>query len=132
VKPLIAFAFTVSLLAQTKAFVTSGTSWSAATNGAPITVECIGGGGGGSGGGTATYLAAGGGGEYGKVTVAYTSGASIPITIGQGGTGTTGDGTNGAATTWNTNVLVCNGGKGGTSAGGSGAGGTGGDWDTAL
>ena len=58
-KPLIAFAFTVSLLAQTKAFVTSGTSWSAATNGAPITVECIGGGGGGSGGGTATYLAAG-------------------------------------------------------------------------
>ena len=103
------------------AYVTGGATWSATTNGANITIETIGGGGGGGNQQSA------GGGEYCKSVVPYTSGASIPIAIGSGGGGSSGTGNNGGATTWNTSVVVANGGQGG---GRGSAGGTGGDGGT--
>jgi len=106
-------------------FMTSGTTWSANTNGADIVVECIGGGGAGFGNTSATG-GGGGGGEYAKKTVPYTSGATVTgIQIGAGGATA---GANGTETHWNTSVVVAKFGRGANSSVG-GAGGTGGTGD---
>jgi len=105
--------------ATTTEFITSGTTWSASTDGSNITVECIGAGGaggsqvaGGSGGG-------GGGGEYASSSVAYTSGSTVSgIQVGVN-----------QDTLWNTNVIIAKKGTTGQThaeGGAGGAGGTGG------
>lgn len=78
------------------------------------TIEGIGGGGSGKGknGGT--------GGAYSKlVNFVATPGASIPVVIGQGGLGTTGNGNPGTDTTFNVNALIAKGGNPGLTAGGA-------------
>ena len=100
-----------------KIYLTSGTSWSVATDGSPITVECIGGG----GGGTAGQYSSGGGAGYAKATVPYVSGASVNYVIGAGGAGVAGGDTN-----WNSGVIIGRGGLATGSNGGAGGGGYGG------
>ncbi len=88
-----------------------------------LTVECWGGGG--AGGGSTSDNnggGGGGGGAYAKSTISVTAGDVIPFTIGIGGTASTGAGTIGLNTTFNTNVILAVGGNGG----GSNSGGTGG------
>jgi hypothetical protein len=100
------------------------------------TIECWGGGGGGGGSaGASTKVYSGGGGGaggYSRITVsAATIGASKAVTIGDAGTGATGNnsGNNGTATSVGT-ICIANGGSGGGGSSGSlavpGAGGTGG------
>ena len=116
-------------LATSTAYITSGTTWSATTDGSNITVECVGGGGGGGGGGTNYGSSGGGGGEYSSSSVAYTSGSTVSgIQIGQGG----GSNISGTETHWNTNVIIAKGGSAGWANGNSsgGAGGTGGTGNT--
>ena len=102
----------------------SDTSWSAATDGSNITVECIGGGGGGA---WTNNRCGGGGGEYRKSVVPYTSGTSIPIQIGYGGYAGNhySNGIDGTATNWNSGVIVANPGLCGNNNGTGGSGGTG-------
>ena len=106
--------------APIKVILTSGSSWSAITNGGNITVECIGGGGGGGEyySSPASTGGGGGGGEYRKSSVAYTSGSSVSYSIGVGGTGELISpsqslnivSTNGGATSWNNGQVLANGG----------------------
>lgn len=118
--------------AQTaKVILTSGSSWSAVTNGGNITVECIGGGGGGGEyySSPASTGGGGGGGEYRKSIVAYTSGSTISYSIGNGGIAGSNYysvvSTNGGITSWNNGQVLANGGiRGGD--GGNGLGGSGG------
>ena len=108
-------------------YLTSGTSWTVPSdwNSANDSIEVIGGGGGGG------YAGSGGaGGDYCEILDFNASaGASIPITIGAGGSaGTSGShtGGSGGTTTFNTSSLVApGGGGGGTAAGTPGAGGVG-------
>lgn len=96
------------------------TTWSAATNGADITVEAIGAGGGGATGGGTNVGVGGGGGAYARKVVPYASGTTITgIQIGVGGTA----GVAGTDTKWNTSVVVAKGGGGGvtTTPGAGGA-----------
>lgn len=115
--------------ATSKTFILQGTtSFSAATDGTAILVECIGAGGAGSGGTAAGN--GGGGGEYRKSSVAYTSNATVSnIQVGAKGTGGAGNGPAGTETHWNTNVVIAKGGGGGLNSGNvggtKGTGGTG-------
>lgn len=106
-----------------KVFIVSGTSWSGvATDGSNITVEAIGGGGGGTDRNDTKLFYGGGGGEYRTSSVAYTSNTTVNgIQIGAGG----GDAAAGTATTWNTNVVIANGGLSNVATPSGGSGGTG-------
>ena len=69
-----------------------------------VLVECWGAGGAGRGFASATQArtgAGGAGGAYAASIVSVTPGAIIPYSIGDGGTGTTGNGTAGGDTSWN-------------------------------
>jgi parallel beta-helix repeat protein len=127
----LAFLPASSALADSVTLTTSG-NWTVPAGVTSVTIECWGGGGGGatvasgtSGGG------GGGGGAYTKINAyAVTPGASIPYTIGAGGTA----GNSGGTTTFNTTTPACvaaggagasgasggNGGAAGTFAGGNG------------
>jgi len=110
---------------------TPGTSsWTVPTCGVTsITIEAWGAGGAG-GGSTAKSKGGqgGGGGAYTTTTIAVTGGQVIDFTVGAGGTGSTGDGTNGGDTTVTLPALTAGGGYGGkntaTGAGTFGDGGT--------
>ena len=116
---------------QTQTFNTNGT-FDVPAGVTQITVEAWGGGGGGGFARSVNGAAGGGGGggAYYKAIVNVTPGQSIPVTIGQGGTGgaTNGTGANGGGTTSFGAYLSANGGNpgAGVSTNSSGAGGTGG------
>ena len=105
---------------------TALTSWTAPAGVTSTTVECVAGGGGGAYG---NVQAGGGGGEYRKISVSVAPNAPVPIQVGAGGGGGTlgnHNGSHGASSVWNTNILICLGGVGGGSGGQGGTGGTGG------
>jgi hypothetical protein len=102
-------------------YLTTGSTWSKATNGDAITVQCIGGG----GAGMSDHSNGGGGGEYRRSVVAYVSNSVVSIQIGQGGLASTA--TDGTDTIWGSNVIIA---KGGKCVGG--AGGTGGTGDVGF
>lgn len=108
----------------TETFTTSG-SWNKPAGVTEVTVECWGGGG--AGGGCTSNNAGGGGGAGGQYAIkvcTYTSGAStISYTVAAQRTGTTGNGSAGFDTEWNSSEVLAKGGAGGTAN--NGAGGTG-------
>ncbi len=87
-----------------------------------ITIQCWGGGGSGGGG---LRGGGGGGGAFALKTISVTPGTVYNLTVGAGGTISTGNGVAGGTTTFNTNTVIAVGGNPGIS-GNPGAGGTGG------
>ena len=107
--------------------ITSGSSWTVPQdwNSNNNIIEAIGGGGGGS----SMFGYSGGGGQYAKITnFSATIGSSVPITIGQGGSGGSPGGLHYGADGTNTvfgATLVAVGGSGGNTTGTGGSGGSG-------
>ena len=102
--------------ATTDSFTASGT-WTAPTGVTSVTVEAWGGGG--AGGGATGNPAKGGGGaggQYARRLVTVIPGNTYAVTVGAGGTGSTGSGTVGVDSTFATNVVVAKGGAFGTGA----------------
>jgi len=112
--------------AATETFSTSGTtSWTAPSGVTSVTVEAWGGGG--AGGGVTGNPAKGGGGaggQYARKVVAVTPGNSYAITVGAGGTVSTGNGTAGDDSTFNGTDVVAKGGAAGGGAASNGGDGT--------
>lgn len=111
-------SYTVSELLTTPG---SG-SYTKPTGVTQLTVECIGGGGSG-GGATATNSGGGGGagGNYAKKVITYESAQqSISYVVGAGGTASTGNGTSGSNSTWNSLDVVAIAGPGGFAGVGTG------------
>jgi hypothetical protein len=90
-------------------------NWTKPANVTAVQIECWGGGGGG-GGCTIndTGGSGGAGGSYARSIIVYsTAQQSISYSVAAGGVGSTGVGTSGQNTTWDTNVVIANGGVGG-------------------
>lgn len=90
-------------------------NWTKPAGVTQVVVECWGGGGAG-GGSTLTNGGGGGGagGQYARKFIEYgTASISIPYNVAASVAGTTGNGSNGNDTTWDTNVVIAKGGGGG-------------------
>lgn len=107
--------------------ITSSKSWQNTTGGSlDVVVMCFGGGGGGYGTSNHQFGGGGGGGYMAKGSYTISSGQSVNVTIGNGGTGGSTSPSNGGTTSFGT-YLSANGGAAGTeTAGGSGGSGGGG------
>jgi hypothetical protein len=110
---MLAF-LTGSAEAVTDTFLVSG-SWVAPAGVTSVTLEAWGGGG--AGGGATGNPAKGGGGaggQYASKVITVTPGSTYTVVVGTGGTGSTGNGTAGGDSTFNTNGVVAKGGAGGS------------------
>ncbi len=127
---VFSFLFPASLLAQTTDKITISGKWTCPPGVTRITVESWGAGG--AGGGVSTPQtseggAGGGGGAYTIASnIAVIPGTQYNVSVGVGGSGTTGNGTDGGSSLFSTNIAIANGGRGGQANNGlGGAGGTG-------
>jgi len=111
----------------------SSTSWTAPPGVTSVTAECWGGGGAGGGSTNTSGGAGGGGGAYALRAVSVTPGNSYTLTVGAGGSGSTGAGTAGGDTSFtgdaSAKCLAKGGGGGGANGGTAGSGGASGSSD---
>lgn len=110
-------------------FTTPGAgTWTKPVGVTEVIVECWGAGGAGGGSTTNNTLGGGGGGGgYARSLINYTAAQqNISYNVGQGGVAGTGNGPSGTNTTWQSTIVVANGGSGGQSGPNGGNGGVGG------